>query len=175
MKINHILALGAGLGVFAIGTIPGIMAVNNRFPFSILPSIAFVILTLAGFELCHYAFSPADNKNRLFSRGYRSAIFDIISMLLAIGLMIATVIYQPTFRILCNGRLGAGYPAAFICDASGESPLSSVGRVDWADLDSLNPIGAIVDILFYLAIIWVFWKVVQRISYIIIQRTNSRQ
>src|SRR5512142_1751177 len=82
-------------------------------------------------------------------------------LLLSCGLAVATVYYQHPDSTLCRGLLGAGFPLPFVCDASGESPLSSVGRIDWADLDSINPLGSLIDILFYALILrlgWALWR-----------------
>jgi hypothetical protein len=76
-------------------------------------------------------------------------------MVLAIFLTVGTINYQHPSHLLCNGRLSAGFPVAFICDASGESPLSSVGKIDWADINSINPLGSLVDILFYMVLLWI--------------------
>jgi hypothetical protein len=164
MKIKHIFSLAAGLGAIAFVTILRIMAVNSHFPSSLLLMVAIVILTLAGFELWHFAFSPGENEYRFFSRGYRGLFFDIMCMLLSVCLMLATINFKNASSPLCAERLGAGFPATFICDASGESPLSSVGKIDWADIDNLNPVGAFVDILFYLALLGILRNSFRRIT-----------
>ncbi|HVP20761.1 MAG TPA: hypothetical protein VMS73_02755 [Anaerolineaceae bacterium] len=87
----------------------------------------------------------------------------MLTILLAASLTIGTVNYQRLSDPLCRGQLGAGFPAAFICDAQGESPLGSVGKIDWADIDSLNPIGSFVDVLFYTALLWITSIMVPRI------------
>lgn len=74
--------------------------------------------------------------------------------MVALFVTIATVFYQRADSTLCRGLLGAGFPLPMVCDASGESPLSSVGRIDWADHDSINPIGSLLDLLFYALILW---------------------
>ena len=83
-------------------------------------------------------------------------------MVLAIFLTVGTINYQHPSDPLCNGRLSAGFPVAFICDASGESPLSSVGKIDWADINSINPLGSLVDILFYMLLLSIALLVVGR-------------
>ncbi len=86
----------------------------------------------------------------------------IISFLIAIGLTVLSIAYQRPSDPVCRGLLSAGFPVAVICDASGESPLSSVGKIDWADLDSINYLGSFIDLLFYTSLLWVGWLVVFR-------------
>jgi TRAP-type C4-dicarboxylate transport system permease large subunit len=83
----------------------------------------------------------------------KASILGGIVILLALALTIASVYYQRRNDPLCR-RLGAGFPLAFVCDASGESPLSSVGTIDWADRTSINIIGSLVDLLFYSLLLW---------------------
>jgi hypothetical protein len=173
MRIIKVTALASGLGVLAIVLVLGILAANNSSLLNIaLLGIAAATLAPIGFELCRFAFRSAVQEHRFFSRGFRGYIFDLLSMLLAIFLMAATVNYQHSSRLLCDGHLSAGFPFAFICDASGESPLSSVGKIDWADLDSLNLPGSFLDILFYLTLVWIARLTVQRYSKALGRRTN---
>src|SRR6266540_4642979 len=102
-------------------------------------------------------------KHRPFRQEHRGCIFGIISILLAVGVMVMSMNYKRPDDTLCRGPLGAGFPVPFICDASGESPLSSVGKIDWTDLDSVNPLGSFIDILFYTLALWVTWYIVRRI------------
>jgi len=156
MWLKKIIALVSGLAVFVIIIALGILTINNPSPLYVaLFGIAVAIFVPTGFELCRFAIRSGDKEYRFFSRGYRGTILDMAGMLLAICLMIATVSYQHPSRLLCYGGLGAGFPAVFICDASGESPMSSWGKIDWADLDSLNLPGSFVDILFYTLLVWV--------------------
>jgi hypothetical protein len=173
MALINVIAIVLGLGVFAIVIILGILTVNNPSPlYVVLFGIAAATLAPTGFELCRFALSSGDKEYRFFSRGYRGYIFDIVSMLLAICLTVATINYQHSSRLLCDGRLSAGFPVAFICDASGESPLSSVGKIDWADLDSLNILGSFVDVLFYMILLWIARLAVHRFSPVVSQRTK---
>ena len=87
------------------------------------------------------------------SNGMRALCLSAVVILLATGLTFSSFLYQRADDPLC-GRLGAGFPAAFVCDASGESPLSSVGHIDWADRDSPNLLGSAIDLLFYALILW---------------------
>ncbi len=174
MRLINVIALASGLGVFAIVIVLGILTVNNpSLLYIALFGLAAAALAPTGCELCRFAFSSGDKEYRFFSRGYGSYIFDIVSMLLAICLTVATVNYQQSSGLLCDGRLSAGFPAAFICDASGESPLSSVGKIDWADLDSISLVGSFMDILFYMTLLWIARLAVHRSSNVVSQCTKS--
>ena len=50
---------------------------------------------------------------------------------------------------LCRGLLGAGFPLSFVGDASGESTTSRWGHMDWADADSINRLGTLIDMMFH--------------------------
>ena len=78
----------------------------------------------------------------------------ILIVVLSLGLTAASVSYQRLDRTLCRGLLGAGFPLPVVCDASGESPPSSWGRIDWADADSINLLGTVSDILLYGMLLW---------------------
>jgi hypothetical protein len=110
----------------------------------------------------------------VFSCGYRGLIFDLVNILLAVCLTIGTVNYQRLSNPLCRGQLSAGFPVVFICDAQGESPLSSVGKINWTDIDSLNPLGGFVDALFYTALLWITLFMVLRILKQIHRSIQSR-
>ncbi len=167
MRLKHVFRFASGIGVLAIVILLVILAFNTQSPiFVAIIGILAVTLAPIGLELCRYAFSPADKEYRFFSHGYRGYFFDMVIMLLAIGLTVATVIYQHSSDPLCYGRLSAGFPLAFICDASGESPLSSVGQIDWADLDSINPLGSFMDILFYISLLWIGRLAKHRFSHV---------
>ena len=75
-----------------------------------------------------------------------------------------TITIQRPSPAFCGGRLSAGFPAAVICDATGESPLASVGKIDEADLDSPSLPGAIVDITVYAVLFWGAWRVADRVG-----------
>ena len=171
MRLRKIIALLSGLGAFAAAITLVILIVNNQSPiFIALFCITAAILAAMAFELFHYAFNSSDKGYRFFSRGGRGWIFDLAFMSLGIGLTVGSVVYQRPSDPFCRGLLSAGFPAAFICDASGESPLSSVGKIDWADTDNINLLGSFVDILFYIALMWVAWAIVRRISQEVRQR-----
>ncbi len=154
-----------GLWFLGIVTILGILTVNSPSVFSLtLFGLAALAVVPTGFELCRFALSSGDGEHRLFSGGYRTWIFDIVIMLLAICLTVATIHFQRSSGLFCYGRLSAGFPAPFICDASGESPLSSVGKIDAADVDSINFLGSFVDVLFYLCLLSAVRLAVGRLS-----------
>jgi hypothetical protein len=88
------------------------------------------------------------DEDRVAPNRYGSWIQTLLLAVISVSLTAASVYYQRPNEALC-GRLGAGFPVAFICDASGESPPGSWGRIDWADLDSLNALGSLLDLLFY--------------------------
>jgi len=102
-------------------------------------------------------------KFRFLPHGYQGCILSIVGIFVAVGLTILSVNYQHPDPLICRGLPGAGFPVPFICDASGESPLSSVGKINSADLDNLNPFGSLVDILFYIVATWIVWFVVRYI------------
>ncbi len=165
MRRGYVLAMVPGLWLLGVVIILGILTVNNPSAFLAtsfgLAALAFVP---TGFELCRFAVSSADHEHRFFSGGHRTYLFDLIIMLLAICLTVATVHFQYSSGLFCNGRLSAGFPAPFICDASGESPLSSVGKIDAADVDSINLLGSFVDVLFYVSLLSVARLAVSRLS-----------
>jgi hypothetical protein len=71
------------------------------------------------------------------------------ALALALAMTLGSLAYQRPSAAFCGGRLSAGFPAPLVCDASGESPLSSVGRIDRADANSVNLVGALLDLLLY--------------------------
>ncbi len=100
--------------------------------------------------------------NQRRSPSSQGCIPAMLSFLIAIGLTIGSIVYQRPSDPICRGLLSAGFPVAVVCDASGESPLSSVGKIDWADLDSINYLGSFVDLLSYTSLLWVAWLIVFR-------------
>jgi hypothetical protein len=154
MRPAYAIAIVPATWLLGIVILLGILALNNPSPSLVaIFSLATGALVPTGFELCRFAVGSGENEHRFFSSGYRTYIFDIVIMLLAICLTVGTVTFHHSSQLVCNGRLGAGFPMAFICDASGESPLSSVGKIDGADVDSINLLGSFVDTLFYLSLL----------------------
>ncbi len=93
------------------------------------------------------------------------ALRTILLITLAVLLTVSTIGMQRHDSVLCQGKLGAGFPASFICDASGESPLGSVGRIDWADLDNLSLPGIFIDLFSYgllLSCVGPLWRLARR-------------
>ncbi len=165
MRHGYALAMVPGLWLLGVVIMFGILTVNNPSAFLVTSfGLATLALVPTGFELCRFALSSGDNEHRFFSGGYRTWIFDLIIMLLAICVTVATIHFQRSSGLFCNGRLSAGFPAPFVCDASGESPLSSVGKIDAADVDSINLLGSFVDVLFYLSLLSVARLTVGRLS-----------
>ncbi len=113
-------------------------------------------------------------EDRLFPRGYRGCIFLVVALALAVSVTAATVSYQRPSRLFCGGRLSAGFPLPFVCDATGESPLSSVGQIDWADADSVSFPGSFLDILFYMILSWLAWLGLRGLVQMAGQRQKSR-
>jgi hypothetical protein len=106
-----------------------------------------------------------------FSEGSPGCMVGGVNLLLSIALMFSTIWYvhplnylRPGDLLACGGRLGAGYPVSFLCDYSGGgSPISSAGRIDWADLPYFSPLGTLVDLLFYGMQVWLLWFVLTSI------------
>ena len=165
MRLVNLISIAPGLGAFGVVILWGVLALNNPSPlYVMLFGIAVVALAPTGFEFCRSALGSGDDGHRLFSSSYRVYIFDIVILLLAICLTAATVNYQRSSSLLCDGRLSGGFPVAFICDASGESPLSSVGKIDRADVDSIELLGSFADVLFYMLILSIARLAVRRLS-----------
>ncbi len=164
MRLANVTAVVPGLWLWGVVIILGILTLNNPSPLLVaIFGLAAIALVPTGFELCRFALSSGDNEHRFFSGGYRTYICDIVIVLLAICLTVATVHFQRSSSLICDGRLSAGFPAPFICDASGESPLSSVGKIGAADLDSINLLGSFVDVLFYMFLLSVARLAVSRL------------
>lgn len=136
---QNLIALVSGLGTFATGMLSATMAFSNRSHPShvILWGVSAVLFLFAGLEFFHYALSPPSQEYRLFSRSVSCLFIDLIYISLAISLMVGTVGYQSKSTVFCSGRLGAGFPIAFICDNSGESPISDWGIISWSDNPNL--------------------------------------
>ncbi len=162
IPIRSILIVVLGLVAFVAGIILAIRA-NYSYTYwqMALQAITAAIFALAGLECFHYGFSPRDNKYRFFSRGLRGLFFDLAKLFLAVSLMLATVNYQRSSDPLCGGDLSAGFPLAFLCDNAGESPISDWWKISWTDI--LHPLGVYVDILFYVALLWITSFIVLRI------------
>ena len=107
----------------------------------------------------------------IFPPGYQGCIFGVVIMLLAVCLTAGTVDYKRPSDLLCDGRLSASFPLAFGCDTSGESPFSSVGKIDWADAYNINRPGSLADSVFYNVLLWSTLFIVHRIFYVAGRRT----
>ncbi len=88
---------------------------------------------------------------RFPSRGFPILL---VNLLLGFCLTIGSVTYQRNPEPACHGAgLGAGFPLPFICDDSGGSPISSWGRIDFADIYGLNLRVFLLDFLLYNALV----------------------
>ena len=104
-----------------------------------------------------------------FSRGLRGFFVDLLHLSLAVLLTLATILYQRPFDPMCGGDLSGGFPFAFLCDNAGESPMSDWGKISFRS-DIPNLLGAFVDILFYVALLWIISFMTIRM----IQQMNKR-
>jgi hypothetical protein len=163
-----------GVCLLAGATIPAIVvAANQRSLSTILWALLVLVLMLSSFELFHLALGPNGDEGRLFSRGVRGIVLDLVHVSLAAGLTLTTFSIQHASDPICGGGLGAGFPASFLCDASGESPISDWGRISWTDIP--NPIGALIDLLFFAALIWVISVVATKVVNQIQSRIDLRR
>ena len=87
----------------------------------------------------------------------RGCLVGIVSVLLAIGVTVQSVNYQRPADPVCNGSLGAGFPVSILCDDVGGSPIANYGKIDAGDWFNLNPLGFLIDVLFYTVLFWVAW------------------
>lgn len=77
--------------------------------------------------------------------------------LLVLLIMSATFPYQRQNAPGC-GRLGAGFPLAFVCNySSGGSPISSMTVIDEADFPFISPVGFLLNFAFYYTLVWILW------------------
>jgi hypothetical protein len=101
--------------------------------------------------------------HELISDGARGCLINLVNLFLATCAVILSAAFQYPDHPSCRGGLGAGFPRLFICDAGvGGSPISSWGRIDFADLlnGGIRPGGFLVNFLFYTALIWIIWILV---------------
>jgi hypothetical protein len=100
-------------------------------------------------------------------------VLDLGHIALAAGLAIATFSIQHASDPICGGSLGAGFPASFLCDQSGSSPISDWGKMSWTDIP--NPMGALIDLLFFAALIWMISVVATEAINQILIRSDPRK
>ena len=108
-----------------------------------------------------------------FSKSYIGAG---IILILAIGLTLASLEYvRPVdCQSFCDlpkgatcprgscrsGEQSAGFPVPIRIDSgAGSSPTSGWGKL--GPEDPPNPVGPVLDVMFYSALIWLIWKIVQ--------------
>jgi hypothetical protein len=97
------------------------------------------------------------NRNRIFQSGFRGCLLSSAIVVAAIFAMVISTRYQYPGHPFCNGMLGAGYPALFICDDwGGGSPTSSWGKITFIDVPNggIRPLGFFIDFLFYTLLLW---------------------
>jgi hypothetical protein len=151
--LKRALVVVLAIFLFAAGILPAIIVASNQRSFAtVLWALLALTLMLLSFDLLHVALGLNGDGARLFKRGARGMVLDLGHVVLAASLTLATFGIQHASDPICGGGLGAGFPASFICDASGSSPISDWGKMSWTDIP--NPIGAPIDILFYAALIW---------------------
>ena len=153
MNLHKILVIVMGLAIFAMGVFLAMWAKFTGSWLLMLMGITGVMLALLGLEFFHYGLSPQEQNYSFFSRGFRGLFFDLLLLSLAFLLMLATVSYQRPYDPLCGGGLSGGFPLGFLCDNAGESPIHDWGKISWS-IDMPNLVGAFVDILFYVVMLW---------------------
>ena len=147
------LCIVLAIFLLAAAIVPAIIVAANQLSLAtFLWALLALALTLISFDLFHAAFRLNGDGARFYKRSLRGVVLDLGHIALAAGLSLATFGIQHSSDPICGGELGAGFPASFICDASGSSPISDWGKMSWTDIP--NPIGAPIDILFYAALIW---------------------
>ena len=93
----------------------------------------------------------------LLQQGSRGCLISCVNIAAAIFAMVISTVYQYPNDPSCNGNLGAGFPALFICDDwGGGSPTGSWEKIDFIDVPNggIRPLGFVIDFLFYALLIW---------------------
>lgn len=80
-------------------------------------------------------------------------------VLLALCCAGLSVRYQRLDALPCQS-LGAGFPLPFVCDSSGESPIRSWGKIDAADIVRIVMPALLLNVLFYMLLVLIAWRVV---------------
>ena len=88
-------------------------------------------------------------------------VIGMASALLGLCLTLSTVLYQREAdpNPMCGGNLSAGFPLSFICDDTGGSPVSSWGKIDFADIINIKPRLLLLDFLLDSAALTLAWTV----------------
>jgi hypothetical protein len=153
MRFRNILMTVPGLVALAAGIMYAIQAVYGQtLIVQLLRGGTAVTFALLAFECFHYGLSRPEGDYRFFSRGLRGLCLDAANLFLAAGLMLASITFQRSSDPLCGGNPGAGFPLAFLCDKTGESPIGDWGIMSWSDIP--QPLGVFVNILFYVGLLW---------------------
>lgn len=98
--------------------------------------------------------------NQSLPSGSRGCLTEIAITLVSICVILLVSLNYRNYGddYACRGGLGAGFPVSFVCDhVTGGSPISSWGRIDWADFPYFSLRGLLTDMLFYSAILWTGW------------------
>lgn len=83
-----------------------------------------------------------------------------LSILLAFVFTLVSLLYHKEVDPLCGNNISAGFPVSFLCDDTGGSPISSWGRIDLADIISLNLRAFLIDFFLYGALVSLAWTIV---------------
>jgi len=113
-------------------------------------------------------------QKQFFKQGSRGCFISLASILLANCAMAFSANYQYPEHPSCRGMLGAGFPVLFICDDwGGGSPTGSWEKIDFVDVlnGGIRPAGFLVDLLFYIVLIWIVWFIAAGIFH---KGTNRR-
>jgi hypothetical protein len=174
MKLVNILVVVGGLAAFAASTLLAIYAKYSYAYWQLMLMGITAMLALLGLEFFHSGLGSQGKKYRFFSRGLRGLFFDLLHLSLAVLLTLASINYQHSSDPLCRGGLSGGFPLAFLCDNAGESPISDWGKISFRS-DIPNLFGAFVDILFYMALLWIISFSTMRIIQMMNKRMPLRQ
>jgi hypothetical protein len=174
VKLHNILGVVGGLAAFAASALLAICAKYSDAYWQLMLIGITAILALLGLEFFHYGLGSQGKKYRFFSRGLRGLFFDLLHLSLAVLLTLATINHQRSSDPMCGGGLSGGFPLAFLCDNAGESPISDWGKISFHS-DIPNLFGAFVDILFYMALLWIISFTTIRIIQMMNQRMQFRQ
>ena len=109
-------------------------------------------------------------KSRLSRYGLWS--FVILTVVLGMVLTMRSLQVQRAHDPGCRGVAGAGFPLTFVCDTLGESPTSSWGKIDEADVWFPTPF-FFLDALFYILLLWIPWFTVRSSAHWIRRQLSS--
>jgi hypothetical protein len=90
-------------------------------------------------------------------RDHPGCSFVLLNLALGLCLTVATVLYHRRADPFCGGALSAGFPLAFICDDTAGSPVSSWGKIDFADLFNVDRRVFLLDFTLDSAVLTLAW------------------